>query len=260
MAAKPFIGVNFDGPCDRFSQCTFSAPQLPRWLDCVNQCGGIPLLIPPLRDLDDLSAILDILDGFIFAGHTTSKSRVAMESGKDLAEYWEARMLGLIVERRLPFLGLGRGMQLLNLALGGRLANGPAGRSSPGSAHVPRRPLSTQPDSLMAAIFDAHAIPVGGVQDSTIAQVAVGLRATAWTDDGVVEAVESESSDWFAVGVQFLPEADPLDDTDLRLFAALIDEAVAARDRSVADVQAPRERAPSVQPFAAFAEPMPRPR
>jgi len=260
MAAKPFIGVNFDGPCDRFSQGTLSAPQLPRWLDCINQCGGIPLLVPSLRDLDDVSAILDILDGFVFAGQTTSKTGVAMESRKDLTERWEARMLGLIAEHRLPFLGLGRGMQLLNLALGGRLANGPVGRSSPGSAHVPRRPLSTQPDSLMAAIFDAHAVPVSSVHESTIAQVAVGLRATAWTDDGLVEAVESESGDWFAVGVQFLPEADSLEDTDLRLFGALVDEAVAARDRSAAEASAPRELAPSVQPFAAFAEPLPRPR
>jgi putative glutamine amidotransferase len=257
MTAKPFIGINLDCRFDRFSRRDFCAPQLPRWLDCIAQGGGIPLPVPPLSDLEDLNGILEVLDGFVFAGQNDSNSCLAMESGNDFSEFWEVRMLALIAERQLPLLSLGRGMQLLNLALGGTLEQEPTRHSRPGFTHVPRRPLSTLPGSLIAQISEARPVPVGSVHDSCVAELAAGLKATAWTDDGMIEAVENESSDWFAIGVQFVPEADALDDTDVRLFSALVQEAMAARTESAGGMVMPRHRPSTFQSFAEFAEPTP---
>jgi putative glutamine amidotransferase len=255
MHAKPFIGVSFQWTVDRFSQCVSCTPQLPRWLDCVSHNGGIPLLIPPLSEDDELIQIINNVSAFVFAGPIDSVSQGDLHYDRDATGRWEVRLLRLIAESRLPYLGLGTGMHLLNAALGGCLAECPSRQPGHAYGHNPRHKLSTRPGSLMAQIFKSHTVPVGGLRGRVVSELAVGLHATAWTDDRFIEAVESESDDWFAMGVQFLPETDLRGNTDMQLFAALVDEALAADERHATDVPGVKQHSVAIQPFAEFAEP-----
>jgi putative glutamine amidotransferase len=233
MHAKPLIGVNVDCLPSRLPRRGFSDPLLPRWLDGVARGGGIPILIPPMRDTADVDRVLAILDGFVWAADMPPGSRQDEQTDSVLVP--EIELVRRIATRHLAFLGIGAGMQLLNVALGGTLvslAERTGGRAPHVHAHHPRHTLGTSRGSVMERVFGSRTDPVDSTHTMAVDELAVGLRATAWSDDGVIEAVENETREWFALGIQFLPDADLLRGTDVRLFAALVEEANAARARN----------------------------
>jgi putative glutamine amidotransferase len=124
----------------------------------------------------------------------------------------------------MPFLGMGTGIQLLNTALGGSLRS-VAGGGDETVPHIhphnPRHPLQTIPGTLLHKLLVAgRSTLVSSSHAMAVDDVAVGLVVSARSPDGLVEAIESETSDWMALGVQFLPDphADDLDDQIFRTF------------------------------------------
>ena len=131
------------------------------------------------------------------------------------------------MERDIPVLAICRGLQLLNVLRGGSLIQ-----------HLPDRP-GTRPhapvergfgfvlhgvelnvNSLVASITGATGLEIDSHHHQAVDRIGDGLVATAWADDGVVEALEDPDRD-FLVGVQWHPEAGD----DRALFSALIDAA-----------------------------------
>ena len=168
--------------------------------------------------------MLNGLQAFIYAGCQDlgpGYCDVGPEMGETNAD---VLLLRSIAERRLPFLGVGTGIQLLNVALGGTLRsiNG-LDQTSPRHTHPhnPRHCLKTRRGSFLRAVCPDDQTPVNSLHDFAVEHVAVGFSVTATSPEGTVEAIESESGDWLAVGIQCAPQAD-ISNLDLRIFKTFV--------------------------------------
>lgn len=200
---------------------------LPRvYLDAVVAAGGVPLLLPPLGTDP---TVLELLDGLIVSGGcdvdpgaygaAAHPETVDTRPGRD--EH-EAVLIRAALDRDLPLLAICRGLQMLNVTLGGTLhqhlpevvANDEH-RPTPAVFGVTE--VKVEPGTLTARILGDRA---SGrcYHHQALDVLAPELRVTARAGDGTVEAVEVDGHD-FALGVQWHPEENP---DDLRLFTALI--------------------------------------
>jgi putative glutamine amidotransferase len=224
---RPVIGLCAAIERARWSVWDDEAVLLPRsFVESVERAGGTPLLLPPhsagTRDPDPL---LDLLDGLLVAG------------GADLGEVpdrdaFELALTRRALQRNLPFLGVCRGMQLMNVARGGTLIEHLPDdlghedhRRTPGSFDNADHDVRLQAGSLAerAAGEGLHATKSHHHQG--LREVGRGLEVTAWaTIDDLPEAIEDPSLR-FALGVQWHPEADETS----RFVTALVAEAAAAR-------------------------------
>jgi gamma-glutamyl-gamma-aminobutyrate hydrolase PuuD len=131
----------------------------------------------------------------------------------------------------VPFLGICRGVQVLNVALGGTLHQHVPevvgdDRHCSGPGLYNRFPVTVAPSSRLAKALGEETVTVSHYHHQAVDRLGAGLTASAWSADGVIEAVEAvEAMDAigagghpFAVGVQWHPEADE----DVSLFAALV--------------------------------------
>src|SRR5581483_2895399 len=139
---------------------------------------------------------------------------------------WRSR--AALARRTLPMLCICRGMQLLNVALGGDLVQHIPDHFGERVLHRrPERlpvthPVRLEPESRLAHLLGATELVVRSFHHQAVGRLGAGLRAVAWSPDGVVEAVESERHP-FVVAVQWHPELDALGDAGpLRLFEALV--------------------------------------
>jgi len=205
------------------------ASLLPRvYLDAVDAAGGVPLLLPPVGT--DPS-VLDLLDGLIIAGGcdvdpssydaAPHPETVDTRPGRD---DHEAVLIKAALDRDLPLLAICRGLQMLNVTLGGTLEQ----HLPDVVAHDEHRPspavfgqteVKVEPGSLTGRLFGEQTT-VRCYHHQALGLVAPDLKVTARAGDGTVEAAEVEGRP-FALGVQWHPEENP---DDLRLFTALVAE------------------------------------
>jgi len=239
MYAKPFIGVSADCPSDRLDRAGFHDPLLPRWLDCISKAGGVPIIIPRLEDEIDQLLVLEHLQGFVLAGQRDLVLRCdgLPTTGTDIG--FDSTLVRLIADRRVPFLGIGVGVQVLNVALGGTLFEIVGSQRGMYHAypHNPRHTLVTKPGSLMERVYGDETSLVNSPHHVAIDELAVGFVETACCRDGVVEAIENETDDWFAIGIQFCPEPGIYATPDLRIFEELVEEAITRNPPVTSDSQ-----------------------
>ncbi len=214
------------------------------YLRVIERAGLVPVVVAPFaRDAAAAVArVLDAVDGIVLTGgedvapacygaspspalHGVSVARDTTE----IALTREARA------RALPTLAICRGIQLLNIALGGTLVQDiPSER--PGSlSHDQSAPrderthaVRLEPGSRLARALDAAEFPVNSLHHQALDRIGAGLHVTAHAPDGIVEGVETALTDpWWAVGVQWHPEefvSDPgaADHGLFRAFAAAV--------------------------------------
>ncbi len=233
-AAKPFLGVNLDLRSAREDSPAFSILSA-GYFESIAQAGGIPIAIPPLTDEDDLHRVLDLLDGIVLCGGADLDPRrdgfmlhPAMRLLDRRREEFDRMLMRLVAERQMPVLGIGCGMQLLNISQGGSLfyhipedlphALPHLDASDPNHGHA----LVVEPGSLMQRIYGESEIRVSSLHHMAVDDVSPGFAVTARCPDGVVEAIESTMDDWFALGVQFHPEADRGTQLDICVFEQFI--------------------------------------
>jgi putative glutamine amidotransferase len=149
-------------------------------------------------------------------------------------EDFDRRLVRLLRERCLPTFGIGAGMQLLNVSQGGNLfLHIPEDRPQAlphkdphDSSH--RHGLIVESGSLMERVYGDGEIRVNSMHHMAVDEVASEFRVTARCPDGIIEAIESQTDDWFAIGTQFHPEADSASALDLRIFEEFIEGAKGA--------------------------------
>jgi gamma-glutamyl-gamma-aminobutyrate hydrolase PuuD len=226
-ADRPRIGVTTYLEPTIWGVWERDASLLPRvYLDAVVAAGGVPLLLPPVGTDP---TVLEVLDGLIIAGGcdvdpstydaVPHPETVDTRPGRD--EH-EKILIRAALDRDQPLLAICRGLQMLNVTLGGTLQQ----HLPDVVAHDAHRPspaifgtteVKVEPGTLTARLFGDRT-SVRCYHHQALDLVAPGLRVTARAGDGTVEAAEVDGHD-FALGVQWHPEENP---DDLRLFTALV--------------------------------------
>ena len=231
-ADAPLIGISCYAQQARWGVWDDQAVLLPRrYADKVAQAGGAPILVPPLAGIEH---ILPRLDGLVLSGGgdidpgrygATRDPETGTASGdRDDAEL---ALCGAALELGLPLLGICRGLQVINVALGGTLHQhlpdiiGHNGHS-PAADRYDSHDVRVAPDSRLARVLGRTELPVPTHHHQAIEKLGRGLVATAWTADGIVEAAEIAAPDPagtpFMLAVQWHPEVGD----DLSLFRGLV--------------------------------------
>jgi anthranilate synthase component 2/putative glutamine amidotransferase len=198
------------------------------YADAVVAAGGAPVLLPPVpaTALDALSA----LDGLVLAGGADVQPQCYgaapdPATGPPRPERDECELLlaRACLEGGVPLLAICRGLQVLNVALGGDLLQHlphvegtGAHRGGDGVFH--ERTIRVDPGSRLAGVVGLE-LDVHCYHHQAVGRLADRLRAVAWSEDGVVEAVEPVDAPGFVLAVQAHPE----ESADRRLFRALVE-------------------------------------
>lgn len=235
MTCKPLIGLNADyrkATKDRPAYAVVCAG----YFDCILEAGGIPVIVPPLANDQDIACVLDRLHGFVLTGGPDLDPRrdgfmlhPTVRPMDPRREDFDRRLAQRLRERRMPAFGIGVGMQLLNVVHGGNLflhipedvKHALPHKDPQDRAH--RHGLTLEMGSLMERVYGDGEIRVNSMHHMAVDEVADGFRVTARCPDGIVEAFESDTDDWFAIGTQFHPEADSASALDVRIFEEFID-------------------------------------
>jgi gamma-glutamyl-gamma-aminobutyrate hydrolase PuuD len=233
-ARPPLIGISAYRELARWGAWDLPAVLLPdRYVASVAAAGAIPVLLPPTAGIDE---VVGRLDGLVLSGGgDIDPARYGAERDPHCGSACEDRdraelaLLAAAAAQGLPVLGICRGLQVLNVALGGTLLQhlpdivGHDGHS-PEPGGYGTHEVSVAPGSRLASILrrtdltDHLPVVVPTHHHQAIERLGAGLVATAWATDGTIEAVELDPAQHpFAVAVQWHPEAG----NDLSLFRAL---------------------------------------
>jgi putative glutamine amidotransferase len=190
------------------------------YLAAVQAAGGVPVLLPPQLDARARDALWARLDGLVLTGGgDVDPARFGEAPHPALAEVSAARdalefeLVRRAVDEGLPLLAICRGMQVLNVALGGTLwqdvpsqlpAAGPHSQTAPRDEPTHGVKLLGEGTRLYAAA-GARELRVNSFHHQAVKALGRGLREVAWADDGLVEGIEMPEHP-FAVGVQWHPE------------------------------------------------------
>ncbi len=224
--ARPLIGITTYREQAQWGTWHVPAVLLPAaYADAVAAAGGEPVLLPT----GAVSAeVVARLDGLVLAGGAdVDPARYDRPAGPHTTvlrpERDESELIALhaALDRDLPLLAICRGMQLLNVALGGDLVQHlpdleNTGVHDPGAGLYQRREVRTQDGTRLHELLGGAA-SVACHHHQALGRVAAGLTPTAWAEDGVVEGVEA-AGHRFCLAVQWHPE----ESQDNRLFDALV--------------------------------------
>jgi putative glutamine amidotransferase len=216
------------------------------YVQALLAAGGVPLILSPLMGPALAARALDGVDGLILTGgedmdpawYGADPSPLVSPPSRE-RDLFELALFAVARQRGLPILGICRGIQLINVGMGGTLFRDlPTER--PGTVnHRPDGPRDSrshrvrlEPGSRAAKALGATAITVNSSHHQAIKDLAPDLLATGWTDDKLIEAAETGPDTPWLLAVQWHPEEMHRDREapERGLFAALVREASVARD------------------------------
>lgn len=238
MARQPLIG------CTAYRKTADQNPPIELYgaatvyTEAVRRAGGIPLLIPLGLNEAELAQIIERVDGLMLPGGGDIEPALyqgamdttmwGIDRERDRTELYLTRQ---VVSHKKPILAICRGIQVLNVALGGSLWGDVASQMPKAIRHdyfrtYPRNRLShtveINDDSLLAGCLGQKQVWVNSLHHQGIRELGQGLRITALAPDGLIEGVEVAGHP-FAVGIQWHPECLVDDDPAmLSLFKGLV--------------------------------------
>jgi putative glutamine amidotransferase len=237
--ARPVIGICTPLEQARWSAWDLQAFLLPRnYVDAVNRAGAMALLLAPdAAVVEDPDEMLDLVDGLMLAGGADIDPRAygAVPDPKTVGsvperDAFEIALVRRALERDLPLLGICRGMQVMNIALGGTLYQDlpdlfghDEHRRVLGSFDNADHDVRLAPDSLAARAAGEELHATKSHHHQGVDRVGDGFVVTGRAQlDDLPEAIELPGNT-FALGVQWHPEADETS----RLIGALVEHAAA---------------------------------
>ncbi|MGW6293652.1 gamma-glutamyl-gamma-aminobutyrate hydrolase family protein [Streptomyces sp. NPDC055058] len=207
----PLIGIStYAEPGVRWGAWQLDAALLPAgYPRLVQRAGGLAVLLPPDAP-ERAAATVARVDGLVVAGgpdvepvHYGAAPDPRTGPPARARDAWELALIRAALDLRIPLLGICRGMQLLNVALGGTLVqhiDGHAGAPGVFSSH----PVTPVPGTRYAGLVPEES-SVPAFHHQAVARLGRGLIPSAHAADGTVEAVELPAPDW-VLGVQWHPE------------------------------------------------------
>ncbi|HKH09262.1 MAG TPA: gamma-glutamyl-gamma-aminobutyrate hydrolase family protein [Agromyces sp.] len=224
-------GAWVDIPTDAISHTYVSA---------IQEAGGAPLLFPSVDvHVDDPGRLLDLVDGLFLPGGRDldatlygSEAHPSNDTPLRLRDELEIALTQLARKREMPVLGACRGMQVLNVALGGTLEQHLGDRLdlTPHRAEYgthTSHPVAILPGTLLSSITHDDEFDISSHHHQGVDRLGDGLVVAASAPDGVVEAIEAVDGG-FCLGVQWHPE-ERLDPEGMALIRAFVE---AARERA----------------------------
>lgn len=190
------------------------------YMHAITNAGGTAVVLPPQEASPEaVRAVLDRIDGLaVSGGYDVNPERYGRLRGahtdepRDVRDHWELELLKAARELDMPVLGVCRGAQLLNVSRGGTLIQHlpdvvGSTRHQGSNGVFASVPVAVEPSSKLAQFHDAsRAVPV--YHHQAIEDLGEGLVVSAYSDDGVIEAIEDPTMT-FCLTTQWHPEQDP---------------------------------------------------
>jgi putative glutamine amidotransferase len=240
--AAPLIGITTSVTIDTVPERAYVNGA---YIRAVQAAGGIPLLLTPHFTPEVQAALWQRLDGLVLTGGgdiaPARFGEAPHPAVDDVSPARDALEIGLTqraVADDVPLFAICRGVQVLNVALGGTLVQDLPSQWPNALAHSQKAPRHEPSHAVkvmgegtrLGRVLGALEIEVNSMHHQGINRLGQGLREVAWAPDGVIEGVEMPGDDRFVLGVQWHPEELVGHDQAARnLFAAIVD---AARRRS----------------------------
>lgn len=235
---SPLIGITTYRQSNQGGFPIFSLAEA--YVQAITQTGGVPVLIPLGLSESTILDLLPHLDGILFSGG----GDVAPDCFDGIPhpevnfididrDRVEIRLVQEVIKINMPFFGICRGIQVINVALGGTLYTHIPDQLTGAVQHPyidgnPRDYLAhevhTKPGSHLARIMGQSSIMVNSMHHQGIARLASGLIPTAFAPDGLMEGVELEGCR-FGLGVQWHPECLTQYETMSALFRSFVEAA-----------------------------------
>ena len=208
------------------------------YVTAIMEAGGVPLLIPPDLDEPSWRTLLPRLDGVLFSGgadigldHFAGEPHPTIDVEAD-RDALELPLLRAAVQADMPTLGICRGLQVMNVALGGTLYTHILDQLPGALQHdwhdKPRNtlahPVRVEEGTRLAEVLGSPLVEVNSLHHQGIKDLAPGLKPTAYTSDGLIEGIELPDRK-FALAVQWHPEWMTEHEEMRRLFKAFVEAA-----------------------------------
>lgn len=198
MPCKPMIGLNADYRSASQETPAYSYVAA-GYADCISAAGGIPVVVPPIEDEQDIGCVLENLQGFVMIGGQDLDPRrdgfmlhPTVRTLDPRRETFDRLLAREICERRLPVFGIGVGMQLLNVSTGGNLFLHISEDVPEAIPHKDpqdcghRHGLDVIPGTLMERVYGDGEIRVNSRHHMAIDEVAPGFEVAARCPDSTL--------------------------------------------------------------------------
>jgi putative glutamine amidotransferase len=214
------------------------------YIQSVIRAGGIPILIPSLINNDQLRQLASIADGILISGGGDIDPIIfkGQEHNKvygidEERDRVELELVKLAATRSIPLLGICRGLQVINIAMGGTLFTDIADQFSKSIKHSNKsftkiiHDVKVDPGSLLNSIVEQATLKVNSLHHQGINRLGSGLSVSAVAGDGLTEGIENSEKEFF-MGVQWHPEAMTEDPAAIALFSSFINAAQKYREQN----------------------------
>lgn len=193
----------------------------PAYLKAIRTAGGIPVILPLEAEEEDLRQLVSHVDGILFTGGPDVHPFYFGEETQRFCgnvsmkrDSMELLLLKIAMEMKKPILGICRGVQLLNIGLGGDIYQDinsqfeedfPIAHTQPFGYDIPSHTVKVAEGTLLAEIAQCRTIRVNSMHHQAVRNVAPGFVASGFAPGGLVEAIEMPGYP-FLLGVQWHPE------------------------------------------------------
>ena len=233
--AKPVIGISaFPRIVETSIGRTLLHTASRFYVESVVRAGGVPVVLPVI-DPTDVDSMIGAIDGLVLTGggdvqpsRYGAKPIPETQNVDPARDDFDLRLFGLALERDLPVLATCRGMQIVNVALGGSLVQHVPALT--GQVHnwldrgiEPVHKVKIEPESRLAEALGETELEVNSLHHQAVCDAAPGTRPVAWAEDGTIEAIELEATSR-VVAVQWHPELMEDWPEQQGLFRQLVDE------------------------------------